>query len=384
MRWPLKMFSAFIPILVLSLMAGCGGSGSAALGTQTDDPGTTDGPGGTDDPVEKDGGNAITISKAVFYDAVREVTPSFDTLAFPSLSPLTKAKSITTAWESGNPVYELFYLLQEFDPATDQGVVDTSNVYKTMWEAGNFLERTMMECAAISGQIIVPPFDFGNVPETYDCAFNEGSADGYDFGGALRALDANGDAADIAGDEGALAATAILYGLFGFVWVDDHSEYGTFQGTYDVGTKDLSADIAVWVDYEGANDYCYRSDIDGNSGTHFFTLRAAKGNRAPGSSSSSIVGKGYSRGEGKHFLMKMTGDGVAGRYYCIGAEGDEAELRAMDSGGSAAVDAECAEYQDDVDAMALLTAADLACDTADFNPDGTEMAAEGTIFLDYR
>lgn len=320
-----------------------------------------------------------------FYEATLDVAPSFSPAASNArLSP----NAVTTTWESGNPVYELFYILREFNPDTDQGVIDTSNLYKTMWEARNFFSNTKSQCTAITEQTITPPFDFGNDATTYTCAYNEDAANGYDFGGAYKELDANG--AVIPATEASRTATdaAVKYGLFGFVWVDStnpHNEYGTLQGVLNTTTNDLSLDIAVWVDYTDQNDYCYRNDIEGNTDTHAFTFRSMKGNKVEGSSYTSIVGKGVSQGEGEYFLLKLfNNEFPAGKYYCIAATDGEAELQAMEAAGFNEPDANCAEYQTDVDAMTPFTTDNLACAEIDFNPGGTGTAAQGTIFLNYQ
>lgn len=299
--------------------------------------------------------------EAPFNTAIEEVMPSFEVVqGLGRLDIGNSPRFQQTDWDSGNILYEIFYLLRDFNPDTDQGVIDTSNLYKTMWESRGFFANTKTQCQTITDKVIAPPFDFGNEATSYGCAFNDG-----DFGGAYKETDAK-------------------YGLFGFLWNDGtHSEYGTLQGNFNEASNDLSLDIAVWVDYATENDYCYRNDIDGNADTHLFTFRSIKGNNVPDNFFLSLVGKGYSQGSGKYFLLKATTSGSSNRYYCIGADDGEEELRAMDASGSEAVDANCAEFQSDVDALTLFTTGDLACESSDFNPGGTGEAAEGTVLLDF-
>ncbi|MBI2335284.1 MAG: hypothetical protein HYU97_00760 [Deltaproteobacteria bacterium] len=328
--------------------------------------------------------NDQSSSNTPFYDAVQLVAPSFTPVSNSSLNPLTMA-TVTTTWETGNPLYELFYILRTFNPDTDNGVIDTSNLYKSMWEAKNFFTNAKSNCQAITEQTITPPFNFENTATTYNCAYNEDTDGGYDFGGALKELDANGNIVEITSASRNDTTAAIKYGVFGFVWVDsNHNEYGTLQAILDTLTDDLSVDIALWVDYDGANDYCYRNDINGNTSTHLFTFRSIKGNKVADSAYISIIGKGYSQGTGNYFLVKITNNDLTGKYYCIGAEDGETELRAMSAEGSDTVDANCAPYQSDVDAITPFTTEDLACETSDFNPGGTGTASEGTIFLNYQ
>lgn len=353
--------------LACLLLAGCGAATSTTTSSDGDDSGVT--------TVGNPSG-----SQTAFYDAVVQVMPVFDRAS----ATTAVSKAVSTTWGSGNPLYEAFYLLQEFNPDTDQGVIDTSNLYKTMWEGRNFFANTKSSCTAITEQTIAPPFDFGNAAMTANCAFNEDATDGYDFGGAIRELDASGAILPITTTSRTDFSAAVQQGVFGFVWVDDHNEYGVLQGNYNSTTDDLALDIAVWVDYTGDNDYCYRNDIDGNVATHLFTFRAVKGNLVAGASSMSMVGKGYSQGADQFFLLKITNSGLDGaRYYCIGADDDETALMAMDAEGSTTVDPNCAAFQTDVDALTLLTTTDLACESTAFNPGGTGTAAEGTVFLDF-
>jgi len=271
--------------------------------------------------------------------------------------------------------------LREFNPDTDQGVIDTSNLYKTLWESAGFYSNTRQACATIPEQAITPPFNFSNPSTTYTCAFNRQAADGYHFGGAVKELDGSGNVLPIASS--AAADAAVKHGVFGFVWTGDHEEYGSMQAVYDESSKDLSLDIATWVDYDVGDDYCYRNDIDGNTETHRFSFRSAKGTLS--TANFSVVGHGYSEGVGQHFLLQVSSSSLPGpKYFCIGAEDGEAELMAMDAAGSDDVPAACADFADEVAALTHFTAADLACESADFNTGvANGMVVEGTIFLNY-
>ena len=342
-----------VPLLVLALFfASCGSEG----GTET---GTTGG----------------------YYEAVQDVTPSFT----PETGSASLSKVIET-WESGNPLYEVFYILREFNPETDQGVIDTSNLYKTMWEGRNFFDNARGNCSPITEQTITPPFDFGNEATTYNCVYNGGDGT---FSGGIKELDEDGNIVEIGEGEEILEETntaVIKDGIFGFVWTDTddgHHEYGTVQAGLDTSSGALSLDIAVWVDYSDEDDYCYRNDIDGNTETHEFTFRSIKGNKVEGSNYTTIVGKGVSQGEGEYFLLKMISGDVSDKYFCIGAEDGEAELKLQDAAGSDTVDENCVAYQEDVDALTAFTPDDLACGTSDFNPGGTDEAPEGSVLLNY-
>lgn len=347
------------------LAAGCGGGGISTVGNPVD---------------------------GTLYDALVRVAPSFSPSTNSSLNAQAEkaasgAKAVSEEWGSGNPVYEIFYLFREFNSATDQGVIDTSNLYKTMWESRSFMGRIGAECQSISEQVIAPPFDFGNGDVTYNCAMNDiDPPDGYDLGGALKQLDEDGNI--IAPADYETATVGAQFGTVGFVWVDDavssaHYEYGSLEGGYNLLSDDLSVDIAVWVDYTAENDYCYRNDIDGNANTHAFTMRSVKGNTVEGSSFLSVVGKGVSEGEGEYFLLKVTTNDLDGKYFCIAATDGEAELQLLDPEGSETVDDNCAVYAADVDALVAFTTDNLLCSSTDLNPGGTGTASEGTVYLGF-
>ena len=352
-------------------------------------------------------GATETGSTVDYYAAVQEVAPNFE--ASESSGSLNKnMKAVVGTWESGNKLYEIYQIFRDFDNATDQGVRDTSNIHKTMWEANNFYTNTKTACDPITKQIITSPFNFGNVDEEYNCAINKDVDDGYDFGGAIREVDIAGN--DVI--QGSQSTTSVeielsaSYGLFGFIWVDaiaedpvlqsldlessiegltyNHLEYGVLQESLDEVTRDLSIDLAVWVDYDGDDDYCYRNSIRGNTETHEFTVRAMKGSLAAGATKISIVGKGISEGVGNYFLFKAIGDDDVATYFCIKATDGESELKLMDLNGSAAVDVNCAVYQADVDALGPFELTDLLCASSDLNPGGTGIAAEGSIYLEFQ
>lgn len=365
----MRQVGFFILLVVIGLSLSLGGCPGVGIST-TDNIGT----GGTSDP-EETGGSADPEGEVVdagkeFYEAIEEVLPSF--------LPNTGETSLT----GDSPLAHLFYLLRTFNPETDQGVIDTSNLHKTLWESSGFLSNARGSCATIAEQVIIPPFDFGNLPTTYTCAFNQEGDDGYDFGGALKGLDGNGDPiADLS--DGSIDVRN-WYGLFGFVWAGDHFEYGVVQESYDKASADISVDIAVWVDYDGQQDYCYRNDIDGNATAHTFTLRSIKGNKVPQSDYVSFVGAGNSEGEGNYYLIKAAhSGGLENRYFCLRTDDGEEELLAIDPDGSDTVPVDCLAFETAVNATNPLTPADLACQSSDFNPGGTGLAAEGTIFLDY-
>ncbi|MBT3181781.1 MAG: hypothetical protein HN337_04635 [Deltaproteobacteria bacterium] len=352
---------ALMVFMVMVGMVGCGSSsGTTASGTDGSTP------------------SEIMNSDTMFYDAVQQVAPSFSKAASASVS-LSTSKAVVEGWESGNPVYEIFYLLQDFDPDTDQGVIDTSNLYKTMWEGRGMMANAISGCEPIEEQIIYSPFDYGKEVVAYNCAVNDEPESGYDRGSAVKMLDSDGTIIEMTDESIRESDVAEKHGLFGFVWVDSgesaHQEYGVIQGGYNEIIDELEMDIAVWVDYDGDRDYCYRNELVGSIESHEFTFRSVKGSLAEDTTMLSIVGQGVSRGEGNHFLLKASTESIEGKYYCISATDGEDELMLMDAEGSDTVDEDCTEFADAVDALEPMTRDDLLCDESQLSG--------GSVLLDF-
>ncbi len=329
---------------------------------------------------------SVPNNNQVFYNATLEVMPVF---AAEESSISLETAALTTSWGPGNPLYEVFYNLQEFDPGTEG--IDISNLHKMAYSAQELYSQTKANCSAITVQEISPPFNLGNENTTYNCAFNYDDPTGEDFGGAIEERDEDGNIIEMTEDSRQDETAIVKKGLFGFIWLGPAvDEYGVMQGSYNATTGDLSLDLAFWADEESQSDHCLRHDIDGNAGSHLFAFRSMKTGNVDAGSYISLVGSGYSQGEGRYFLLKIITDDMAAelggaRYYCIPVGSGEAELRAMNSenpAGSETVAESCADLQEQVDALPMFTAADLACEASKFNPGGTD-PAEGTIFLNF-
>ena len=349
-------------VLIFLFVVGCGANNLAGNKASSAEAEETDGEQnelGEDKPIEK--------SSSILELEVDKFIPIFE----------ESDESSSQDWFWGRALFETFQFFRRFNDPEDQGVIDTSNFHKIGLEVNNFSSRTAESCSAISEQIITPPFNFGNGQVSYDCAFNKEASSGYNFGGAIK---------EVYEDD----VHVSFYGVYGFVWVDTpkddskgHLEFGSAQVSVNNLTDDQSVDFAMWVDYEGGSDYCYRNDIDGNTKTNIFTIRSIKGSLDENMAYISIVGKGRSGGVGHYMLLKVRADNVYDKYFCIKANSGEDDLRAMDPLGSRVVPEKCAEYQEDVDSMIPFTTDDLACESSDFNPGGIGVASEGTIYLNF-
>jgi hypothetical protein len=294
-----------------------------------------------------------------FFESAANTAPVFEPNAVEGLLrlgiPIRSAK-----WDFGGVNYELFNLLREYVNERDEGTIGLDNIYKLLYQAGSFYGEAASGCNAITATSISSPFDFG-VSETYDCAINETT---FRHGSAIR------EGAD--GTKNALLAWQVLNN-------DGHDsdEKGVLQGSSNPTTGDLSLHLATYVNYTAKNDFSLRTEIAGNDQTHHFTLRTMK--YTQDGYWITTTGSGISQGAGQFFLFKVSDQsGISGRYYCFPADANEETLQAADDAGSATVPADCAVYEEVVNALVPFQSSDLPTSDANFN---TGNAKEGTIYL---
>ncbi len=231
------------------------------------------------------------------------------------------------------------------------------------------------KCEAFASEKVVnSPFDFGE-NETYSCAVNRGS-----MGDAYP----SGIAAGQSGTDGAIKKL-----LASFVWAGDgdEGEFNAIQGTYNESTKDLNLHFAQLVDH-GDSHFGRRIRITGNVEDHSFVLRSLSGPKdvnEVGGSWVSIVGKGISQGTGNYFLLKIKSNQTgweSGKYLCFNANINKTELDALETAkptGDATVDANCADFQTEVDALTFFEfATDMPHAVSDFSG-----KTSSSILLDY-
>ncbi len=307
-----------------------------------------------------------SFSSNFFFTSAQAVAPNFGTGDSGALIAHENDKEATATWEAGNPMYEIYNLLRSYTYPGDEGIVDMSNLYKTLHTAGSYYSNAEQTCTPINLQEIIAPYDFG-MREQYNCAGNEDKVDGYGRGYAIRR-------------EGSKK-----HGIISFEWDVDNKSLGVLQGRYDESSGDLYLNLVYFVDYPSQADYCVRHEVSGNDRTNFFKIRSMK--YSPEQSAISMVGKGYSRGSGNFFLFRLTNSfeetiSVNNKYFCFPASTHKNNLQAADSNGSSTVDADCADYQDAVDSMTLfeIDGSEMACSTDVFNS-GRDNA--GTIKVNY-
>ena len=288
-------------------------------------------------------GNTEATSANFFLSAAQQVAPTFGS----SSSIAISAESISEL-PVGSILYSIHEALRDYEFPRDEGVIDMHNIYKVLTTSGQIYETAESSCLSITEAAVLSPFDLGLNSETYNCAGNFNTmADGYANGFAIR------DAGNI------------KHGLLTYRWAPeapDHLEHGILQGSYDENTKNLNVRMIHLVEYAAQGGFVVRSHIVGNEETHAFSLNLLSAGIGESSGWVSLVGKGVSKGAGQYFLFKVqNSSGVDGKYFCFPADATETDLIAMheeNPEGAETVDANCADYQSDVDAMIFLATAD--------------------------
>lgn len=297
----LKKIKMFIAVLAVSLiMTACGGttsqSSSSDLGSSFELP---------DDHI-------------AFYTSASATSPVITATASPAQILRAKAAvsgAVVVNWDSGTPTYEIFNLLREYEYPRDEGVIDVSNIYKLLFEAGNNYSNAEAEVEELIEPLeMLPPFDFGNDPVIFTHAADSD---------ALVVVDGRIEA------------------ILTWIWNETPTmSYGVLEGSYNEETGDIVLDMVYIVDYEGDNDYCLRMHISGNENTHEFTLKAAKRGSADDSFAMSIIGSGVSMSDNEedYFLIKMIDNGqlsefADGRYFKVSSSATESDLMELDPEG---------------------------------------------------
>jgi hypothetical protein len=293
--------------------------------------------------------NNVPEKDNFFYDSAKLTIPN-----------ISESSSRAITWANGYCPYEIYQTLREYIP--DISTVGLENIYKLLYQAGGFYNMGLDTAKSIPEQVITLPFDFGN-GITYDRAGNDMK---WKHGYAIKEIDQK------------------KYGIMS--WEVNHGarELGVFEGVYDAATKDLTIDMAVFVDYASSNDYSLRSRIVGNSETHVFKLWVTKYNGA--GYSISMVGAGVSRGAGNYFLFNITdSQGITDRYFSFPADATADTLKAMSVAGDATADANTAAYKPIVDSMTKFAGpADLPDESSDFNNGSiTSPGLAKTIYINY-
>ncbi len=232
------------------------------------------------------------------------------------------------AFVPGGPTYGLFSMFEEYSYPEDEGIIDTGNIYKLVYEASSLLEGNTSSAESFALTAIPSPFDFGTGAESYDHGYNE--TDGVEERGntyyktlAYR-------------EDGTTTYALVGYTVHEPVTGGTKVQRQIFQTTFDTVSEDLVLDFATFDDKPASttDDFGRRFHVEGNAETHEFFCHLATGQ----TSVSSIVGKGVSGGTGYYVLCIPGSDRSGDRYYRLPAGAVKADFEALDEAGSALAD----------------------------------------------
>lgn len=295
-----------------------------------------------------------------FFELTENTTPCVASGAR-TLAP----RGVPKAFSMGGSTYGLYSVFQEYSYPEDEGIIDTGNIYKLVFEASNLFDSNKSLAGSIPLASIASPFDFGTPAESYDHGYNE--MDGIEERG-------NTYYKTLAYREDGTTTKALL----GYT-VHEPVEGGTkvqrqiFQTTFDSLSRDISLEYATFDDKPDSTteDFGRRFYVEGNADTHGFFCHLATGL----TSVSSIVGKGVSEGTGYYILCIPGTGGSDDRYFKLPAGATEADYEALDEEGSALGDLDdpqgYAAYIDNyLSGEAFTTRSTIPTQLADFANDG--------------
>lgn len=315
---------------------------------------------------DDDDNNGSDISISLFED-VSNTAPVFKPDAG-AVSLLTK--SVTNQeWGSGNVIYSIYYTLREYKHPDDDGVVDRSNIYKTMFDIESLINGTPESLNLLSeSKVLIPAFDFGH-SRTYDSYFENQEQH------RCLAIKETDDQKSF---------------LLGWNWFDTGNDLKKESGVAQVIISDVQTlidiDMIFAVDYDtetSKTDYNIRLHLNGNPITHEFEFSYRIGQL-------SIVAKGISQGDGNYFLFKTKGENTPDAsqtyYFVIPADADEAYLENLTFEGAytsidEVVDSSVDTYKSYVNETPFFTDSDMLTDINNLNKDTN---LQGTVYVNYK
>lgn len=284
-------------------------------------------------------------SNALFV-AVGQTLPKLSA----SASLLSSPRAYTISDSNLNVIYQV---LRSYTYPSDEGVVDMTNIYKVLWEAGRYIENAGTAChsvTAFSDTSAPTPFIFklnnstDTLGHTYNCGYATAESGGY--GSSV----AHSQSADGLTD----------YTMATYKWSPNSSSQiamGQIQVQYNATSGDLALNFAQTVYYPAQsapqNGFVTRTWISGNKTTHSFSMKIGIGH--PAGTMTYLVGKGISQGSGNYFLFRS-----GTNYYCIPATASEADIAALSATNyTAAAAGNCSAYASDVQGMVPFTSNDV-------------------------
>lgn len=303
-----------VPILALALVVGCAGSGPSALYSSSDSgtdgidsvdkgsapdsetpgknpPDSDPGYSGTDPPSCCCGKTSFSMSAA--EEAIYDLAAIFTPVVVSGISE-EEINGNDTGW--GDPRYEISNLFQYYSFPEHEGIIDTSNIYKLLFEITNHLSQGLCKLSKLDAPTVIAPlFDFDNEPRTYTHV-----TDRYAFG-------RDGNAVNI---------------LINWIWDESPKmSYAAVEAIVNLKAGQATFDYAYLVDYAGDSDYSLRTHFEVDILANSFTIVTLKNGTTDDAFAISMVGTGeYTNSIDDYYLLKITdnetlSDYPLGRYY---------------------------------------------------------------------
>lgn len=312
---------------------------------------------------KSDDNNDITKADILLFDNVKNTSPVFLPIESYSMQPAIKSDN----WGSGNAIYTIYGTLRSYTHPQDDGVIDRSNIYKSMFDLESLLNSDSdSDNLLTETKELIPAFDFGNT-RSYDLYTEED-----DFCVAYKELDNSKSA------------------IIGWHWYDEGNalkiETGVAQLIVNNNNTEIDIDMVFAVDYDITTtdtDYNIRLKLTGNPTTHQFQFQYRIGK-------TSIVASGISQGADNYFLFKVKGDGTPNSnttyYFIIPADANEEYLKNLTfddayTNGDDITDSRVTSYLTFVRDTPFFDDSDMVTDLNDLNKGNSR---QGTMYVNYQ
>lgn len=296
-----------------------------------------------------------SVSSDIF-NQLKKTTPVFGATTAARSLAAGGAAARDFSSQDGGVLYAAYYTLRDFNHATDEGVVDRSNLYKIIYDVESVFEGATWAATSIGPEAVAAPF-----PKI-------ASGAQYEFGGTTAnssvVYKKTGNAVDA---------------LVSWKWTEngkpDKDEIGIAKFASNPDTGDIAIDFAFSVDYkvsDSPRDYNNRCVVSGNLKTHEFQFVY----RIQGWN---IAAKGVSQGSG-YMLFKYLDMGTT-KYLVVpagagmdffAAEFNAASPKAVTD--PALLPASVADYKDWVVAASFFADDDMFDDSTDLTNGGWKLS----------
>lgn len=236
------------------------------------------------------------------------------------------APGTSKAFTQGGPTFRLYQVFRAYSYPADEGIIDTGNIYKLIYEASSILDGDKSRAEPITPTPLQSPFNFGTGPIEYDHLYNQ----------AEGMVEENGNTyyKTLAYKEDGTTTHAVFgYTVEEPVTGGIKTQRQIFLTSFDTLGKDLTLDFATFDDkpITDTNDFGRRFYVEGNADTHEFFCHLATGR----TSVTSLVGKGVSDGTGYYVLCLPGSVRADDKYYKLPAGATLEDFESLDEAGSA-------------------------------------------------